>query len=80
MQNVAEYIVRTLAAMEVECMFGYPGQSNLQLLRAARSEGMRYVQTADERERRICGGGIYRSPPVRQPSCAHRRALRPRIF
>ena len=70
MQNVAEYIVRTLATMEVECMFGYPGQSNLQLLRAARSEGMRYVQTADERSAAFAAAGYTESSGAPAVVCA----------
>ena len=61
MQNVAEYIVRTLRRMEVECMFGYPGQSNLLLLHTARAEGIRYVQTADERGAGFAAAGYTES-------------------
>ena len=60
-QNVAEYIVRTLRRTNVECMFGYPGQSNLQLLQAAKSEGIRYVQTADERSAAFAAAGYTES-------------------
>ena len=61
MQNVAEYIVRTLRRMEVECIFGYPGQSNLLLLHTARAEGIRYVQTADERGAAFAAAGYTES-------------------
>ena len=61
MQNVAEYIARTLRRTNVECMFGYPGQSNLQLLQAAKSEGIRYVQTADERSAAFAAAGYTES-------------------
>ena len=61
MQNVAEYVVRTLRRTGVECMFGYPGQSNLLLLQAARSEGIRYVQTADERSAAFAAAGYTES-------------------
>ena len=42
-------------------MFGYPGQSNLQLLQAAKSEGIRYVQTADERSAAFAAAGYAES-------------------
>ena len=38
-------------------MFGYPGQSNLRLLQACRSAGIRYVQTADERGAAFAAAG-----------------------
>ena len=49
MQTVGEYVARTLTASGVDVVFGYPGQSNLVLLAAMRSVGIRYVQAADER-------------------------------
>ena len=61
MQNVAEYIVRTLRRTGVECMFGYPGQSNLRLLQAAGAGGIRYVQTADERSAAFAAAGYTES-------------------
>ena len=61
MQNVAEFIARTLRRSNVNCMFGYPGQSNLQLLQAAKSEGIRYVQTADERGAAFAAAGYTES-------------------
>ena len=60
-QNVAEYIVKTLRRTSVESVFGYPGQSNLQLLRTAKSEGLRYVQTADERSAGFAAAGYTES-------------------
>ena len=60
-QSVAKYIARTLRRSNVECMFGYPGQSNLQLLQAAKSEGIRYVQTADERSAGFAAAGYTES-------------------
>lgn len=70
MQNVAEYIVRTLRRMEVECMFGYPGQSNLLLLHTARAEGIRYVQTADERSAAFAAAGYTESSGAPAVVCA----------
>ena len=61
MQNVAEYIARTLRATGIEVTFGYPGQSNLQLLKACRAAGMRYVQTADERSAAFAATGYAES-------------------
>ncbi|PYQ92704.1 MAG: hypothetical protein DMG02_00380 [Acidobacteria bacterium] len=49
MQNAAEFIMCSLRASGVDVVFGYPGQSNLRLLRAAARAGVRYVQMADER-------------------------------
>ena len=57
MPNVAEYIARTLGATGARVMFGYPGQSNLRLLQACRSSGIRYVQTADERGAAFAAAG-----------------------
>ena len=57
MQNVAEYIARTLGATGARVMFGYPGQSNLRLLQACRSSGIRYIQTADERGAAFAASG-----------------------
>ena len=70
MQNVAEYIVRTLNLMKVKCIFGYPGQSNLQLLRSAVSAGMRYVQTADERSAAFAATGYTESSGEPAVVCA----------
>ena len=70
MQNVAEYIVRTLRRMEVECMFGYPGQSNLLLLHTAKAEGVRYVQTADERSAAFAAAGYTESSGTPAVVCA----------
>ena len=61
MQNVAEYVARTLGATGVGVMFGYPGQSNLRLLKACRAGGMRYVQTADERSAAFAAAGYAES-------------------
>ena len=61
MQNVAQYIVRTLRAMGVREMFGYPGQSNLFLLQVGKSEGIRYVQTGDERGAAFAAAGYAES-------------------
>ena len=69
MQNVAEYIARTLRRSNVECMFGYPGQSNLQLLQAAMSEGIRYVQTADERSAAFAAAGYTESSGIPAVVC-----------
>jgi acetolactate synthase-1/2/3 large subunit len=49
MRTVADFVVETLRHAGAEAVFGYPGQSNLDLLHAARRAGMRFVQTADER-------------------------------
>ena len=50
MNTIAGFVMRSLRmAAGAEVVFGYPGQSNLGLLHAARGAGMRYVQTADER-------------------------------
>ena len=57
MQSVADYIARTLVATGARVMFGYPGQSNLSLLQACRSSGIRYVQTADERGAAFAAAG-----------------------
>ena len=69
-QNVAEYIARTLRRSNVECMFGYPGQSNLRLLHAAQSEGIRYVQTADERSAAFAAAGYTESSGAPAVVCA----------
>ena len=70
MQNVAEYVARTLGATGVEVVFGYPGQSNLQLLKACRSVGMRYVQTADERSAAFAAAGYAESSGAPAFVCA----------
>ena len=69
-QNVAEYIARTLRRTNVECVFGYPGQSNLQLLQAVTSEGIRYVQTADERSAAFAAAGYTESSGAPAVVCA----------
>lgn len=57
MQTVSTYIMRTLKLSGVDVVFGYPGQSNLHLLHAAREAGIRYVQTADERSAGFAAAG-----------------------
>ena len=70
MQNVAEYIARTLGATGARVMFGYPGQSNLRLLQACRSSGIRYVQTADERSAAFAAAGYTESSDAPAVVCA----------
>ena len=70
MQSVAEYIARTLRATGVRVMFGYPGQSNLRLLQACRSSGIRYVQTADERGAAFAAAGYADSSGALAVVCA----------
>ena len=70
MQSVADYIVRTLRRTHFECVFGYPGQSNLALLHAATREGMRYVQTADERSAAFAAAGYTASSGAPALVCA----------
>lgn len=70
MQNVAEYIARTLGATGARVMFGYPGQSNLRLLQACRSSGIRYVQTADERGAAFAAAGYADSSDAPAVVCA----------
>jgi acetolactate synthase-1/2/3 large subunit len=49
MRTIADFVMQTLRLTGTDVVFGYPGQSNLGLLHAARRAGIRYVQTADER-------------------------------
>jgi acetolactate synthase-1/2/3 large subunit len=49
MTTIADFVMQTLRLAGADVVFGYPGQSNLGLLHAARRAGVRYVQTADER-------------------------------
>ena len=51
-------------------VFGYPGQSNLRLLRACGSNGIRYVQTADERSAAFAAAGYAESCGAPAVVCA----------
>lgn len=49
MRTLADFVLETVRLAGAEVVFGYPGQSNLALLHAARRAGVRYVQPSDER-------------------------------
>jgi thiamine pyrophosphate-dependent acetolactate synthase large subunit-like protein len=49
MRTIADFVMQALRLTGTDVVFGYPGQSNLGLLHAARRAGLRYVQAADER-------------------------------
>ena len=70
MQTVSEYVARTLNASGVDVLFGYPGQSNLVLLAAMRSVGIRYVQAADERGAGFAAAGYIQATDKPTVVCA----------
>lgn len=46
MPTIAAFVAWTLRGAGAEVVFGYPGQSNLTLLHAARTAGLHYARTA----------------------------------
>ncbi|MBY0493931.1 MAG: thiamine pyrophosphate-binding protein [Cyanobacteria bacterium] len=56
--TVAARLMRALRDRGVSAVFGYPGQSNIVLLHAARAAGMHYVQSADERSAAFAACGF----------------------